>query len=75
VQKINMLAGLAKATMIRAMNVPIERVASSHAWFSLGHRLKSRPGDRPQVPAVVQLAEALATSRRVVGSFTDGILH
>jgi len=58
-QKVNMLAGIAKATMIRAMNVPIEEVARSPALFSLGHRLKSRPGDRSQVPAVVQLIEAL----------------
>jgi hypothetical protein len=54
-----MLAGIAKATMIRTMNVPIERVASSHASFSLGHGLKSKPGDRSQVPGVVQLVETL----------------
>jgi len=58
-QKVNMLAGIAKTTLIRAMNVPIEGVARSPASFSLGHRLKSRPGDRSQVPAVVQSVEAL----------------
>jgi len=67
-QKVNMLAGIAKATITRAMNVPIEGVARSPASFSLRHRLKSRPGDRSQVPAVVQFVEALRYKTKGRGS-------